>query len=709
MAVTKRELNVISHSFEWEGQTISFETGKLAPHADGAVKIQMGENILLVTAVINKKPDLSKDFLPLMIDWREMYSAAGRIAGAAYRRREGRPSDNAILYARLTDRTIRPLFPKGMINDMVLSITPLAIDGTEDLGVMSIIGASVAMMAAGIPMSSVAGAARIGRVDGQFIINPTKEQIEKGDCNLLVAWPKGVMNMIECDATEIEEADIKKAFELGQKHIDLMCDVQEEFLKKLTITSKQPMFNNPSEMLMSYVHGLLTQDWKEKFFGPEANFNDAFYAFQDEVFALAKDKIDDNDNEDFTPVKIKIAVFRTLKHEIRHKTIHEWVRLDGRAMDQIRPLYCEVDAVPRVHGSGLFWRGGTQVHTTLTLGAPSDYLILDNMEDDQVHQKYFHHYNFPPFSTNEARGTRGAGRREIGHGKLAEKALEIMMPDKVDFPYTIRVVSECLWSWGSTSMGSVCGSTLALMAWWVPIKSPVSGIAMGMMSEKDDNGNITKYQILTDLKGTEDFTWDMDFKVAGTKKGVTAIQLDTKVKGLTLPMVFETIEKANIGRNEILDFMLQTIAEPRKETSPYAPKIVSFVIPEDRIRKVIGKGGETIDKIIEAAGGVKIDFEDDGTVFIADTDMAKIQKARELIEDIALDLPLNQEIEWKVARVEAYGVFVELPRNKSGLCHIKALGLKWGTVEAAFKVGDPIKVLITEIDQKGRYNLKRVL
>jgi len=708
MTIKKREVNVIEHSFDLNWVKVSFETGKLAPHADGAVKVTMWETELLCTAVMDKRPDENKDFMPLMIDFREAFSAAGRIAGAPYRRREGRPADKITLYARLTDRCMRPLFPKGMINNLIVSVTPLSLDMEHDLWVLSIIGCSLAVKAAGVPFDGPVGVARVGRVNGEFVLNPTLEQLEAWDMNLIVAWPKWLINMIECDSSEISDADIKIAFEMAQKEADRSIDEQEKFLSQLEISQKEATFNKPSEGLLTYVHSLLTDDWKAKFYAEGAKFNNLMNAFQDEVMSCCKDKLADSELKDYNPVKVKLAVFIVIKKDVRNRTVNDHKRLDWRAMDEIRPLYCEVDVVPRVHGSGLFWRGWTQVHNTVTLGAPSDYLVNDNMEQDMVKQRFFHHYNFPPFSTNEARPTRGAGRREIGHGTLAEKALEPMIPDAEDFPYMIRSVSECLGSWGSTSMWAVCSWTMSLLAAWVPMKKPVSGIAMGMMSKINDDGSYEKHQVLTDLKGTEDFMWDMDFKVAGPKDGITAIQLDTKVKGLTMDIVFETLDKAKVAKNEILDFMLETIPTHRASTSEHAPKIYSFSINPEKIRAVIGKGGETINKIIEQAWWVKIDFEDDGRVFISDKDQSKIDKAEQLIRDIADDLPLNKEIDGKVFRVENYWVFVKLPGGRSGLCHVKALGLEpWTKVETSFKEWDPIKIIVTEIDDKWRYNLKR--
>ena len=697
-------------SYQRSDKTLQFGTGKYAVEADGSITIQLGDNILLCTAVMNRNPDPETDFMPLTVDRRESFSAIGRIVGWAFRKREGRPSDNAVLYARLTDRSLRPLFPKWMINPTVTSISPLAVDLTQDLWVMSIVGCSLALHAAWIPFHWPVGAVRIGRKDGEFIINPTKEQIDTGEMNLLVAWPQWLINMIECDAHEVSDEILLEAFDLAQEHVNLSIDFQQQFLAWIWIKPLKASFNKPSATLLTHIRQILTDDKLEAMLEQRKNaFNDLFFEYESEALTLCKDNIEDSNNNDFSTSKVKMAVFGVVKEYIRQRTITTGVRLDGRDIHTIRPLFCEVGALPRVHWSGLFWRGETQVLTTCTLGSPSDHQKNDNMEQAGDIQTYMHHYNFPGFSTNEAKPTRGTGRREIGHGKLAEKSLEYMIPDKVDFPYTIRLVSECLGSGWSTSQASVCGSTLALMDAWVPIKKPVAGIAMGLMSNHDENELLTDYQILTDLKGTEDFTGDMDFKVAGTTEWVTAIQLDVKIRGLTPTIIKETITRAHQWRLDILAFMLQTIAEPRKELSPHAPKIYSFSINPTKIKEVIGKWGENIDKIIELAGGVKVDFEDDGTVFISDVDQTKIDKAVELIKDIAEDLPLMKDIEWTIARVEAYGVFVNLPRKKSWLVHVSKLWAVGGDLSTSFKEGDAITVQVTEVDKQWRLVLKKVL
>ena len=709
--VVKKQFEISRQSMNWHGRELSLEIGKLAVQADASIRMQMGDNVMLYSTTMEKNPREWLDFLPLMIDMRESFSAAGRIGGAVYRRREWRPSDQAILNARLTDRALRPTFPKGMINDIVVSITPLALDHQMSLGVMHIIGSSLSILAAGIPFDGPVGAAQIGYLDGQFIVNPSLEQLEKSDLNLLVAGKKGSINMIECEGKEFPDNLMKEAFTLWQKVIDESCDWQADFIKTLEIKPQEITFNKPSEKTMEFINSYLTTEKLNAMAGnTKTPFNELYNLYEKDILALAKEQTTEENEADFTESKLKMGVFNAIKAFIRSRTIETGKRIDDRGILDIRPLYCETDNLPRVHGSGLFWRGDTQVLSTVTLGGPTDYLVLDDMEHNDVQQRYFHHYNFPPFSTGEAKAMRGTGRREIGHGRLAEKALEFMIPSKETFPYSIRVVSECLGSGGSTSMGSVCGSTLALMDAWVPIKKPVAGIAMGLMTEHLEDGTITKYQILNDLMGTEDFTGDMDFKVAGTKEGINAIQLDTKLKGLPLTIVHETIDRASAGYKEIMDFMLQTIAEPRAQVKEYAPKIHVFSIKPEKIKEVIGKGGEVIDKIIEQCDNIKIDFEDDGTCFLTHSNQAIIEKAKNLILEIATDLEVGQSFEAKVVRIADFGLFVQLPKGKQGLCHVSNLGQKYPDgLDKHFKLGDLINVTISNIGQDWKIAVKRKL
>ena len=710
MTIPKKEFTLQTQSFDREGKTLSFETGKLAVQADCSLRLQLQDNVILCSTVMEKNPRSDSDFLPLMIDFRESFSAAGRLGWAAYRRREGKPSDQNILYCRLTDRALRPMFPKGMINDVVITITPFAVDQTLDLWVSTIIGSSLSIMAAGIPFDGPVGAAMIGYIDGKFIINPTKEESAKSFFLLLVAGKKWSINMIEAEGNEVPKDLLKEAFLIGQKAIDTSCDFQTEFLKKIAPTPQTIVYNKPSEDLIAYVKNILTQDKLDALAGhTKVPFNDLSAQYEKEVLELAKDKIADPEQPDFTETKVKMAVFMVIKYFLRHRTLSTGKRIDDRDQKDIRPIYCEVDLLPRVHGSSLFRRGDTQVLNTVTLWWPKEYLILDDMENDGIHQRYIHHYNFPPFSVGDAKAMRGTGRREIGHGRLAEKALEKVLPSMEQFPYTIRAVSECLGSWGSTSMGSVCSSTLALMAAGVPIQKPVAGIAMGLMTEHDDDDNITKHIVLNDLMATEDFTGDMDFKVAGTKDGMTAIQLDTKLKGLTMDIIHETIDRAFEWYAEIMNVMLQTIDQPRPTVGQYAPKLKIIHIKPEKVREVIGKGGDVINGIIDKHPGVKIDFEDDGTCYIGHMDQSVIDAVETIILEIASDLEVGQEFDAKIKRVEDYGLFVELPKKKMGLCHISNLGERYTTpLSAHFKLGQVIRVKIKGIDNDGKVAVTKI-
>jgi len=708
--IKNKEFDIFQHKEIWKDKEILFESGKMAVQADSSVRVRFGDNEMLFSTCMEKKPDLNRDFLPLMIDFRESYSAAGRIAGAVYRRRESRPPTNAILYARMADRALRPMFPKWMVNDIVLSITPLSLDHNMELDVMTIVGSSISVMVAGIPFDWPVGAVQIWYKDWEFLVNPSKEELALWSLNLLVAGKKWSINMIECWANEVSESVLKDAFVLAQKEIDAICDIQTNFLSKLSIKEQTITKNKPSDEVMAYISNILTESkLQELTWHNKVPFNELFRSYEKEVLEVAKEHIQDPENEDFTESKVKIWVFNTVKNFIRSRTLDTWNRLDNRNEKEIRPLYCEVWLFKRTHGSGLFRRWDTQVLTTTTIWWPRDYLLYDDMENDWVKERYFHHYNFPPFSVWEAQPTRWQNRREIWHGMLAEKALKPVIPSSDIFPQCIRTVSECLWSGGSTSMGSVCWSTLSLMDAGVPIKKPVAGIAMGLVTEYQEDWKIIKYKILNDLQWVEDFVWDMDFKVAGTKDWITAIQLDTKLKWLTMQIVHETISRAFEWYKEIMDFMLKTISEPRLELSEFAPKVVSIKVPVEKIKDVIWKWWEVIDKIIEKSGGVKIDFEEDWTCYIAHSNQKLIDTAIELIKEIVEDLEVNKEYQWKIARIEDYGLFVDLPKGKSWLCHISRLWPTFsGNISSSFKIGDIIKVKVTGIDEKWRINLQKI-
>ncbi len=704
--ITKKEFQTITHSADRAGKQVTFETWKLAPHCDGSTVITLWETQLLVTAVMEKKPDSDKDYMPLAIDFRESRYAAGKIWWWRFNKREWRPSDIAVLYARLTDRPLRPMFPKGMVNDVIVTISPLSLDREISPWELSIIGASASILMWGIPFDGPVWAIRIWYKDWNFIPHMTDSQSEGALLDLHLAWKKWSINMIEAGANECSPEVLKEAMTKGQELIDQICDIQQAFLDKLTIETKQITKNRFTDEQFSEAKNILTDEkleWLQIVWKDKAGFDSLYSTLQKELIDGLEDNISDSENE-WTTSKAKIVMFNSVKKYFRNKVLSGQPRVDGRSLDQIRQIYCETNVVPRTHGTGLFWRWDTQVLSFLTLWSPSDAQLIDGMEDDSGSKRFIHHYKFPPFSNNEARMIRWSNRRETGHGRLAEKALERMIPEKDVFPYTLRLVSECLWSGWSTSMAAVCGSTLALMSGWVPIKEPVSGIAMGMMS--DDSQQI----ILTDIKWTEDFIWDMDFKLTGTKNWVTAIQMDTKLKGCSVEKLHEMIDKANWWRQEILEYMLTHIAEPNSEMSPYAPSIEVHKIQPEQVRSVIWPGWSMITKIIEEAWGpelVSIDFEDDGTTFISAKDQEAGKKARSLIQWVLREPKKWDKMKGTITRTEAYGVFADIWSGKIGLVHVKNLG-QWFIEDASklFKVWDTIQVEVIGIEQ-GKIQLKK--
>ena len=689
----------ITHEFELYGKSYRLETGELAKQATGAVVVSQGDTILLTTAVVSKeRRDL--DFFPLTVDFIEKMYAVGRIPGG-YLKREARPSEKGTLTARLVDRPIRPSFPDGMRNDVHIVITTLSCDQVNQPDVISIMGASAALMVGGVPIEGPVAGVRIARAkaeDGSidYIVNPTFEEAEASDLNLTVAGTKEYISMVEAGADEVCEADMIAALEFAQEAIGAFCDEQQKFLDKCTIEPKTYELDQPIPEVVDKVDGYYA--------AMEAALKDA-----DKQSRIAKvEELKDEIKASFTDEEramwgreIAAACKALEKRAMRTMIIETGERVDGRANDEIRPLYIKPHYLPRAHGSGLFQRGQTQVLSVVTLGMLNEWQRLDTI-DPAEGKRYIHQYNFPPYCTGEVGRMGAPKRRELGHGALASRALEPMIPNEEEFPYTIRVVSEVMESNGSSSMASTCGSTLALMDAGVPIKRPVSGVAMGLIKEGD------QHVILTDIQGLEDFLGDMDFKVCGTTEGITALQMDNKAKGLSTEILAEALGQAKRGRAFILDAMLEQIPAPREELSEYAPRIITIKIPVDKIRDVIGTGGKVIRGIQEETGA-SIEVHEDGNVFIASVDTGG-EAARKMVEDIVKVPEVGEEYEGEVVNIQSFGAFVKLTPNKDGLLHISRVANgRVGAVEDVLSEGDIVKVKVIEVDEKtGKISLDRL-
>ncbi len=681
-------------SIDWAGRKLSFEIGQLAKQANGAVLVRYGDTAVLCTATASK--DAKKlDFFPLTVNYEERLYAVGKIPGG-FIKREGRPSEKAILAARLIDRPIRPLFPEGFRNEVQVVAMVLSVDQDCSPEVAALLGSSLALSISDIPFDGPIAAASIGRVNGKFVVNPTVEQAEKSDMELVVAGTKDAINMVEAGANEVPEEVMLDAIMFGHEEIKRLVAFFEEITAEVGKEKMEVELFEIDKELEATIRELCEEDMlkaiqvKEKLAREEA-----IQAVKDTVLAGYEEE------EDEEVIKqVNMILDNIVKEEVRRLITEEKVRPDGRKPDEIRPLSSEVGLLPRAHGSGLFTRGQTQALSVCTLGALGDVQILDGLGLEEE-KRFMHHYNFPSFSVGETGPMRGPGRREIGHGALGERALEPVIPPEEKFPYTIRLVSEVLESNGSTSQASICASTLALMDAGVPIKAPVAGIAMGLVKSGDN------YTILTDIQGMEDHLGDMDFKVAGTAKGVTALQMDIKIAGLSKEILEEALMQAKKGRMQILEHMMTTIDKPRNELSPYAPKILTVHINPEKIRDVIGPSGKQINKIIEETG-VKIDIEQDGTIFICSPDEKMNEKAKQIIEEIVRDVEVGQMYLGKVKRIEKFGAFVEILNGKDGLVHISELAEgRVGRVEDVVTVGDEILVKVTEIDKHGRINLSR--
>ncbi|WP_368868517.1 polyribonucleotide nucleotidyltransferase [Staphylococcus haemolyticus] len=680
---------------EWAGRSLTIEIGQLAKQANGAVLVRYGDTVVLSTAVASKEPR-DGDFFPLTVNYEEKMYAAGKIPGG-FKKREGRPGDEATLTARLIDRPIRPLFPKGYRHDVQIMNTVLSADPDCSPEMAAMIGSSMALSVSDIPFQGPIAGVNVGYVDGKYVINPTVEEKEVSRLDLEVAGHKGAVNMVEAGASEITEKEMLEAIFFGHDEIKRLVAFQEEVVAHIQPVKKEFVPVERDEALVSRVKTLTEEKGlKETVLTFDKQQRDENL---DTLKAeIATEFVDEADPENELLIDEVYAILNDLvKEEVRRLIADEKIRPDGRKPDEIRPLESEVGLLPRAHGSGLFTRGQTQALSVLTLGALGDYQLIDGLGPEQE-KRFMHHYNFPNFSVGETGPVRAPGRREIGHGALGERALKYIIPDTTEFPYTVRIVSEVLESNGSSSQASICGSTLALMDAGVPIKAPVAGIAMGLVTREDS------YTILTDIQGMEDALGDMDFKVAGTKEGITAIQMDIKIDGLTREVIEEALEQARQGRLAIMDHMLQTIDQPRKELSAYAPKVEIMHIKPEKIRDVIGPGGKKINEIIDETG-VKLDIEQDGTIFIGAIDQDMINRAREIIEDITREAEVGQVYNAKVKRIEKYGAFVELFAGKDALLHISQISKeRINKVEDVLSIGDSIEVKITEIDKQGRVN-----
>ena len=687
--------NARSFSMELAGRTLTVETGKLAQLASGACMVRYGETAVLCTATMAAKPREGVDFFPLSVDFDEKLYAVGRIPGS-FMRREGRPTEKAILASRVIDRPMRPLFPKDMRNDVSIVCTVMSVDPDCSPEMVGMIGASIAVTISEIPFKGPISGVSVGMVDGEYVINPTAEQQANSRMAVTVASTDKLVAMIEAGADCVSDKEMFDAIMFGheanQKVIEFIKEIQREIGKeKIEFVSNDPdpdMYNAIKDFCIEDVRAALDTDDKR---------------IRDERLKPVYEAVHEKFDEQFEGQegKIEECLYKIQKYVVRRWLLDDGKRVDGRGIDEIRPLDAEVGLLPRVHGSGLFTRGQTQVLTAATLGQIRDAQILDGIDDEET-KRYMHHYNMPSYSVGETRPSRGPGRREIGHGALAERALLPVIPSAEEFPYAIRLVSEVLSSNGSTSQASICGSTLALMDAGVPIKEPVAGISCGLITEGD------RFMTMVDIQGVEDFFGDMDFKVAGTRDGITAIQMDLKIDGLTPEIIKEALEKTHKARIYILDeIMLKAIPEPRAELSKYAPKMLSTKIDVDKISEVIGKGGKVIQKIC-ADCNVKIDVEEDGSVYISAIDLDDCKRALSIVETIAKDPEIGAIYKGKVTRLMSFGAFVEIAPGKEGLVHISQLDVKRvESVESVVQVGDEVIVKVTEIDDQGRLNLSR--
>ena len=683
-----------SFRMELAGRSLIVETGKMAKQASGAVLVRYGETVVLVTSTASKEAREGMDFFPLTVDYEEKMYAVGKMPGG-FLRREGRPGNSAILNARLIDRPIRPLFDKRCRNDIHVMATVLSVDYDNAPELCGMLGASASLGISDIPWDGPIAGVRVGRIDGQFVINPTQEQLKVSTLNITVAGSETAILMVEGGAQEAPEEDVLDAIMFGHETIKELVAFQKKIIEEVGKPKRTLIFPEIPEEIKTAIYAYAERPLKEAIFNPDKLTREAHMEeVRKEAEAHFKEIYPENGSD------IAVCLNHLTKEIVRHMISVDKIRPDGRALDEIRPISCEVGLLPRVHGSALFTRGQTQALTITTLAPMSETQIIDDLTQE-TEKRYIHQYNFPSYSVGETKSSRGPGRREIGHGALAERALIPVIPTVEEFPYAIRVVSEILESNGSSSQASVCGSTMSLMNAGVPIKAPVAGIAMGLVNEGEH------FTVLTDIQGMEDALGDMEFKVAGTAKGITAIQMDIKIHGLSREILLAALQQAQKGRMFILGKMAECIDKPAEHLSPYAPKIITLTIPVDRIRDVIGSGGKIINKIISETG-VKMDVEEDGHVYIATPDEEAAQRAKKWVEELTHEVQVGETYLGKVTRLMKFGVFVEILPGKEGMVHVSQLATR--RVEKPEDVvheGDEIMVKVTEIDDKGRINLSR--
>ena len=690
-----------SYSTKLAGRELTIETGKIAGLANGSVVVKYGDTVVMANVTASKEPKEGVDFFPLSVDYEEKLYAVGKIPGS-FTKREGKPSDKAILTSRAIDRPLRPLFPKDFRNDVCVTTTVLSVEQDNSPEVCAMIGASAALAISDIPFNGPTAAVAVGWVDGEIVINPTVAQRERSRLTATVAGTLEKITMIEAGADEIPNETMLEAIKKAHEEIKNIC----HFIADIQAEIGKPKFEYKSFAVDPEFYQEIVANFKDRMYqdvqATDKEVRDAnIDKITEDITAYVTEKYGEDIAEE-RKTDIADSVHDLEKACVREMILEEHKRPDGRKIDEIRPLSCEIDVLPRVHGSAIFTRGQTQVMSVVTLGMKSEEQMLDGL-DEETGKRYMHQYNFPSYSVGEARPSRGPGRREIGHGALAEKALVPVLPSEEEFPYAIRVVSEVLSSNGSTSQASICGSTLSLMAAGVPIKKPVAGISTGLVTDKNDK---SRYIMLTDIQGIEDFFGDMDFKVGGTKDGITAIQVDIKIDGLTYDIIKEAFERTKVARDYILDeIMLPVISEPRKEVSKYAPKIMTSKISVDKIKDVIGPGGKMINKIIDATG-VKIDIEEDGSVCVYSSDMEAAKKAMKMIETIAREIEVGGIYDGVVTKIMSFGAFVDIGGGKEGLLHISKISSKRvEKVEDVLSVGDEVTVKVYEIDNQGRINL----